>query len=88
MAAMAFDYRARLARASEEAGRAGFEALVVAPGPDLVYLAGYDPPPLERLTALIVRPGGDPVLVVPALERPRAQAAGTDEFAHVESWYR
>ena len=44
-------------------------------GPDLEYLAGYAAPALERLTALIVRPGAPPVLIVPELERPRAEEA-------------
>lgn len=79
-------YRARLARAAETAGTTGLDALVVAPSADLVYLAGYDPPPLERLTCLVVRPGASPVLVVPALERPLAEDAGAGELAEVVSW--
>jgi Xaa-Pro aminopeptidase len=79
-------HRARLARAAEAAGEAGLDALVVAPSADLVYLAGYDPPPLERLTCLVVRPGAAPVLVVPTLERPLAEDAGAGELAEVVSW--
>ena len=44
----------------------------MAPSPDLVYLTGYGPMPLERLTALVIRPDGDAVLVVPELERQLA----------------
>jgi Xaa-Pro aminopeptidase len=47
----------------------------VSPGPDLAYLVGHEPPPLERLTLLALVPDRDPVLVVPALERPAAEAA-------------
>src|SRR5207302_6347530 len=68
---MPHDHAERLARASRQAELAGLDAIVVAPGPDLMYLTGYGPPPLERLTALVVRPGTDPVLLVPTLERPR-----------------
>jgi Xaa-Pro aminopeptidase len=56
----------------EEAGLTG---LLVTPGADLRYLAGHEPPPLERLTLLILLPGREPVLVVPALEEPAAAAA-------------
>jgi Xaa-Pro aminopeptidase len=80
------DHGGRLARAGEAVGRAGLDALVVAPSADLVYLAGYDPPPLERLTCLVVRPKAQPVLVVPALERPLAEDAGAGELAELVSW--
>ena len=60
--------------------------MVAGPGPDLTYLTGYDPPPLERLTALIVRPGAAPVLLVPELERPRALFAGAGLIADIATW--
>src|SRR5919206_3842922 len=86
MAAMAFDHSDRLARAAAEAEREGVDALVVAPGPDLVYLVGYDPPPLERLTALVLRPGADPVLLVPELERPRAEVSPAGGIVELATW--
>ena len=58
-------YAQRMRRAADEAERQGFAALVVAPSPDLRYLVGYEPMPLERLTALVIRPGADPTLLVP-----------------------
>ena len=42
------------------------------------YLTGYDAKPLERLTALLVPAAGDPLLVLPALERSAALASGVD----------
>src|SRR5207249_2795735 len=69
-----------------EAGRDGVGAVVVTSGPDLVYLAGYDPPPLERLTALVLRPGADPVLMVPELERPRAEASPAGAIVQLATW--
>ena len=54
---------------------AGFGALLVTPGADLRYLTGYDALPLERLTCLVLPAGGEPHLVVPALEEPSARAA-------------
>ncbi len=65
----------RLRRAQAEARRAGVDALLVSPGPDLAYLTGYDAVPLERLTCLVLPAEGDPRLVVPALERPAAAAS-------------
>ncbi|MFJ4006316.1 aminopeptidase P family protein [Streptomyces sp. NPDC090023] len=69
------DYRARMARAADAAAEAGLAALLVAPGPDLVWLTGYAPPVTERLTLLVLVPGREPVLVVPALEAPDAEKA-------------
>ncbi|NEB91790.1 aminopeptidase P family protein [Streptomyces bauhiniae] len=69
------DYRARMARATRAAAEAGLGGLLVAPGPDLVWLTGYAPPVTERLTLLVLVPGREPVLVVPALEAPDAERA-------------
>jgi Xaa-Pro aminopeptidase len=80
------DNAIRLARAAEAAGSAGLDALVVAPSADLVYLTGYDPPPLERLTLLVIRPAHDPILVVPRLERPLAEDAGIEDLGEVQAW--
>ncbi len=65
----------RIRRARAGAGEAGIDALLLSPGPDLHYLTGYQALPLERLTCLVVRAEADPVLVVPSLERPAAQAS-------------
>ena len=62
----------------EAAARRGIDAVVVTPGADLRYLTGYDAKPLERLTALLLPASGDPLLVVPELERSAAMAAGVD----------
>jgi len=68
----------RLERAQEVAARVGIDSLVITPGADLRYLTGYAALPLERLTCLILPATGEPVLVVPALERPAAAASGID----------
>src|SRR5918999_3879560 len=62
----------RLVRVRAETVVRGCAALVVAPSPDLAYLTGYRPMPLERPTLLIVRGDAEPVLLVPALEAPLA----------------
>lgn len=69
------DYRARMKRAADTAAEAGLAGVLVAPGPDLVYLTGYRPVNTERLTVLVLTPGQEPVLVVPTLEAPDAEKA-------------
>ncbi len=68
------DVRARLSHAAELTRGEGWDGLLVTPGPDLRYLAGYDAVPLERLTCLVLRSDGDAVLVAPLLEAPAAAA--------------
>src|SRR5258708_2255946 len=81
----------RLPVAAAAAKEAGLAALLLTPGPDLRYLTGYDAHQLERLTCLVVpaasqgragegRAGEEkqkqhPLLVVPRLELPAAQAS-------------
>ncbi len=80
------DHPGRLRRAAAAAGERGIDALLVTPSSDLVYLTGYSPPPLERLTCLVLRPKLPPVLVVPRLERPLAEDAGLSDLAELASW--
>lgn len=72
-------YRHRVGRwkkAQALAAARGIDALLITPGADLRYLTGYEAKPLERLTCLVLPAVGDPTLVVPALERSAALAAG------------
>ncbi|MFF3482537.1 M24 family metallopeptidase [Streptomyces sp. NPDC002701] len=70
------DYQARMERAVRAAAAAGLAGVLVAPGPDLVWLTGYAPPAAtERLTLLVLAAGQEPVLVVPTLEAPDAERA-------------
>lgn len=70
------DFAARMVQSARAAASAGLSGLLVTPGPDLGYLAGYAPVAItERLTLLVVSPSREPVLIVPALERPDAVAA-------------
>ncbi|MEU5597691.1 aminopeptidase P family protein [Streptomyces sp. NPDC020298] len=81
------DYRARMERAARAAADAGLAALLVAPGPDLVWLTGYAPTAVtERLTVLVLAPGRDPVLVVPTLEAPDAQKAPGAAALTLRDW--
>jgi Xaa-Pro aminopeptidase len=80
------DYRARMRRAARAAADAGLDGLLVAPGPDLVWLTGHRPPETERLTLLVLRDGEDPVLVVPTLEAPDAAAAPGGPALTLRDW--
>jgi Xaa-Pro aminopeptidase len=78
-------YTDRRSRAADAAAAAGLRGLLVGPGSDLVYLTGYDPLPLERLTVLAMI-GEEARLLVPALEAPGTEtAAGIDGVA-IEPW--
>ena len=66
----------RMARVRSRMDELGIDALLLSPGADLPGLTGYRAMPLERLTMLVLRPAGDPALVVPALEAPRVAGAG------------
>jgi len=81
------DLADRLARAQRATLAAGVDALLISPGPDLRYLTGYDAIPLERLTCLVLPAQGDPVIVVPGLEKPAALASPIGNLGlEVLSW--
>ncbi|MDT0440388.1 aminopeptidase P family protein [Streptomyces sp. NPDC005840] len=81
------DYRSRMERAARAAADAGLAGLLVAPGPDLVWLTGYAPTAItERLTLLVLTPDRPPVLVVPTLEAPDAARAPGAEALSLRDW--
>jgi Xaa-Pro aminopeptidase len=81
------DIRGRIAQASRLAAESGWDALLITPGPDLRYLAGYDAVPLERLTCLVVPADGDPILVAPLLEKAAAAASPVgDAGIDIRTW--
>lgn len=78
MPAERLTYQSRRKQASAALRARGWGALLLSPGSDLAYLAGYRVFASERLTCLIVLPDGDATLVVPELESPRAKAVAPD----------
>jgi Xaa-Pro aminopeptidase len=81
------DFAGRLEAVSRSASVKQIDGVLVTPGPDLLYLTGYDAKPLERLTCLVIRAGGDPVLVAPGLERLAALASPIGSLGiDVVSW--
>ncbi|MET9731920.1 aminopeptidase P family protein [Streptomyces sp. NPDC006458] len=80
-------YAERMNRAAHDAAEAGLAGLLVTPGPDMVWLCGYQPTALtERLTLLVLTPDAQPRLLVPALERPDAEAASGASALRVTDW--
>ena len=79
-------FERRLARAAARTAELGAAGVIVAPSPDLEYLTGYDPMPLERPTLLVLRSGERPVLVVPMLERPLALASPAVASLELSAW--
>lgn len=73
-------YAARLDRAASLARAAGLDAIVVGPGPDLQYLVGVEGDTIERLTALVITPGGSPVIVVPRMELAKVRSTAVGEL--------
>ena len=65
----------RLAAVQQATAKAGLDALLLTPGPDLRYVSGYEALPLERLTCLVVPAAGDSFMMVPRLELPAAEAS-------------
>lgn len=81
------DYAARMARVVEDAVAAGLDGIIVTPGPDLVWLTGYRPTAItERLTILALAPDVQPMLLVPVLERPDAEAAEGAASVAIVDW--
>ena len=81
------DFAKRMQRAAEQAEAAGLTGVLVTPGPDLIYLAGYAPVAItERLTVLIVQKDREPAMVLPVLERPDAEAAPSAGTIALTDW--
>jgi Xaa-Pro aminopeptidase len=64
----------------------GVAAFLAGPSADLRWLTGYNALPLERLTVLAIPADGDPVLLVPVLEEPRAASSGAADIAEIVTW--
>ena len=75
------DFAVRMRRVASSAAEKGLAGVIVTPGPDLVWLTGYQPTAItERLTMLVLSSDNEPTLLVPVLERPDEEEIGR---AHV-----
>ncbi|MFC7496379.1 MULTISPECIES: aminopeptidase P family protein [unclassified Nocardioides] len=81
------DYAHRMERVVADARAAGLDGVLVTPGPDLVWLTGYQPTAItERLTMLFLTGDRAPTLLVPVLERPDAEGAEGAAATTITDW--
>lgn len=81
------DIAQRLRAVQVQMQQRGLPAVVLTPGADLRYLTGYEANLSERLTALVLRDGAEPLLIVPVLEAPLArQCAAAEQGMHIQTW--
>ena len=81
------DFAARRVRAAHAAEEAGLAGLLMTPGPDLLYLTGYAPVAItERITLLVIPRSGNPMMIVPKLERPDAEKAPGVADLQIVDW--
>jgi Xaa-Pro aminopeptidase len=72
------DYRARVARLQDAMKEFGLQAVVLEPGPAMLYLTGVRWGKSERTFAVLLPAKGEPVWVLPGFEEMRAR-----ELIHV-----
>jgi Xaa-Pro aminopeptidase len=76
-----------MTRAAAEAAAAGLAGVLVTPGPDLLYFAGYSPIAItERITMLAIQEPRPPAMIVPVLERPGAESAPGAAALALRDW--
>jgi Xaa-Pro dipeptidase len=75
---MQINYRERIARLQQAMGEFGLQAIVLEPGPAMMFLTGVRWGKSERTFAVVLPAKGAPVWVLPAFEEMRAR-----ELIHV-----
>jgi Xaa-Pro dipeptidase len=77
----------RLARLAGQAATSGADAILISPGPDMLYFLGHAVPSHERLSCLIVPADGPAQLLVPVLERPGWAGTPAEELGlPISTW--
>src|SRR5438093_10926714 len=71
---MSSEYHTRLERARRRMAEEGLDGLLLAPGPDLRYLTGFEVYAGERLVALLLPRAGEPLFLVPEMNVAQAVA--------------
>lgn len=82
---MTFDYQGRIERLQGLMASQGVDIVLLSVGADLLYFTGYEAMPSERITVLVLRSDGAPVLFVPELEAPRVTTRGLEVAAWGET---
>jgi Xaa-Pro aminopeptidase len=81
------DLSQRMTHAARQAAAAGLAGVLVTPGPDLLYFAGYAPIAItERITMLAMQEPRPPAMIVPVLERPGAESAPAAATIDLRAW--
>ena len=71
------EFQARMSRLQQGIGEAGLDLFVVSAEESILYLTGVSYTPLERPFFILVRPRGEPELLVPMLERDHLAEASS-----------
>lgn len=79
-------YADRLDRLRGQISALGAEVAVITPGPDLSYLLGHSVSSHERLTCLLVPVVGEPMLLVPELERLGWSGSSAEDAVRIATW--
>lgn len=76
------EYQERLARLQQSIAGEGLDLFIVSAEESILYLTGVSYSPLERPFFILVRPQGDPELLVPMLERDHLAQASSVQQVH------
>ena len=68
--------QARLSKIQEKLKADGLQAMALMPGPNLLYVSGMHTHMSERPIVMLIPQQGEPAVVIPTLEAPKAQSAG------------
>src|SRR5436190_23936400 len=82
---MSVQYERRLEKARRRLAEEGLDGLLLAPGPDLRFLTGFEVYAGERLVALLLPREGEPLFLVPEMNVAQA-AANQAGVSTVRGW--
>jgi Xaa-Pro aminopeptidase len=82
---MATQYQRRIETARQQMAAQGIDGMLLTPGPDLYYLTGFEVYGGERLVALLLPRGGEPLFLVPEMNVAQA-AANEAGITSVQGW--
>lgn len=75
MAVSANEFRERMSRLQQSVAAEGLDLFIVSSEESIYYLTGISYKPLERPFIILVRPGGEPEMLVPVMERDHLAGA-------------
>ena len=72
-------HQERLSKIQQQLKEKGLHGMALVPGPNLLYVSGMHTHLSERPIVLLIPTDGEPAIVIPTLEAPKARAAGISE---------